>query len=169
MNTPKPDRHQRRKALLALAGLGAFTSLPHSWRRPVIDSVVLPAHAQTSVTPGAGSGGDTSDPGVPDDSSAVQDPPAAGVLRGLVSSASTKTSEGGPFEGAQVFITSMDGPGEYNTITNEGGSFTMDLPSGRYAVVVEAADHFTWSSFPDVITVNPGETVTENISILPSS
>jgi|GEM_PF-2370537 len=169
MQTPKPDRHQRRKALLALAGLGAFTSLPQSWRRPVIDSVVLPAHAQTSVTPAANTGSEVNEPEVPDDSSAVQDPPEAGVLRGLVASAETKKDEGGPFAGAQVFITSMDGPGEYNTITNEGGSFTVDVPAGRYALVVEAADHFTWSSFPDVITVNPGETVTENISILPSS
>ncbi len=42
----------RRRALLGLAGgvVGA-TQLPATWTKPVVDSVLLPAHAQTTVVP----------------------------------------------------------------------------------------------------------------------
>lgn len=60
MNEKKSDS-ERRKILKSLtAGSGALAlgkSLPDSWTRPVVDSVVLPSHAQTSaVPPGAGPG-----------------------------------------------------------------------------------------------------------------
>ena len=39
----------KRKTLQKLVGIGAFASVvPSSWIKPVISSVVLPAHAQTS-------------------------------------------------------------------------------------------------------------------------
>jgi len=45
--------HKRRKLLMAIAaGSGAVIAgkgLPESWSRPVVDSVLLPAHAQTSL------------------------------------------------------------------------------------------------------------------------
>ncbi len=42
----------RRRALLGLAGgvVGA-SQLPTTWTKPVVDSVILPAHAQTTVVP----------------------------------------------------------------------------------------------------------------------
>ena len=50
----KKSTESRRKLLKSIAaGSGAIVagkSLPESWSRPVIDSVMLPAHAQTSPT-----------------------------------------------------------------------------------------------------------------------
>ena len=50
--TDKKSRGSRRKLLKSIAaGSGAIVagkSLPESWSRPVVDSVMLPAHAQTS-------------------------------------------------------------------------------------------------------------------------
>lgn len=50
MNSKKPQNHDRRK-LLSLIGITgvAAGSIPASWVAPVIDSVILPAHAQTSM------------------------------------------------------------------------------------------------------------------------
>ena len=49
----KKSSESRRKLLKSIAaGSGAIVagkSLPESWTRPVVDSVMLPAHAQTSV------------------------------------------------------------------------------------------------------------------------
>lgn len=51
--TDKKSSESRRKLLKSLAvGSGAVVAgkaLPESWSRPVVDSMVLPAHAQTSV------------------------------------------------------------------------------------------------------------------------
>ena len=50
--TDKKSSESRRKLLKSIAaGSGAIVagkSLPESWKRPVVDSVMLPAHAQTS-------------------------------------------------------------------------------------------------------------------------
>jgi hypothetical protein len=47
------SNNPRRKLLKSIAvGSSVFVtgkSLPNSWKRPVVDSVILPAHAQTSV------------------------------------------------------------------------------------------------------------------------
>ena len=44
--------NNKRKMLKRIASVGAaVTIVPTSWIKPVINSVVLPAHAQTSVTP----------------------------------------------------------------------------------------------------------------------
>ena len=52
--TNKKSSESRRKLLKSItAGSGAIVagkSLPESWSRPVVDSVMLPAHAQTSTT-----------------------------------------------------------------------------------------------------------------------
>jgi hypothetical protein len=52
--TDKKSSESRRKLLKSIAaGSGAIVagkSLPESWSRPVVDSVMLPAHAQTSPT-----------------------------------------------------------------------------------------------------------------------
>ena len=53
----KKSSESRRKLLKSIAaGSGAIVagkSLPESWSRPIVDSVMLPAHAQTSPTPPA--------------------------------------------------------------------------------------------------------------------
>ena len=53
--TDKKSSESRRKLLKSIAaGSGVIVagkSLPESWSRPVVDSVMLPAHAQTSPTP----------------------------------------------------------------------------------------------------------------------
>ena len=52
--TDKKPNGSRRKLLKSIAaGSGAIVvgkSLPESWSRPIVDSVVLPAHAETSPT-----------------------------------------------------------------------------------------------------------------------
>jgi hypothetical protein len=54
--TDKKSNKSRRKLLKSIAaGSGAVVaakSLPESWNRPVVDSVMLPAHAQTSPSAG---------------------------------------------------------------------------------------------------------------------
>ncbi len=52
--TDKKSNERRRKLLKSIAaGSGVIVagkSLPESWSRPIVDSVMLPAHAQTSLT-----------------------------------------------------------------------------------------------------------------------
>ncbi len=51
----KPGESRRKLLKSIAAGSGAIVagkSLPDSWSRPVVDSVLLPAHAQTSTTSG---------------------------------------------------------------------------------------------------------------------
>lgn len=43
------NRRRLVQALILASGAGAARSLPDQWARPVIDSVMLPAHAQTST------------------------------------------------------------------------------------------------------------------------
>lgn len=169
MDKNQRQRDQRRRALLALAGVTAFSSLPNSWRRPMVESVVLPAHAQTSPGITASTGAVTTPPEPPESEGETQTPPADGVLRGLVATNATKKDEGGPVADAEIFMTSMDGLGDYTVKTNQDGMFSTSLPAGRYAVVIEADGYYTWSSFPDVMTVVSGEPLTENITLLPSS
>lgn len=54
--TPKT----RRKTLVALAGAGVIWSIPSGWHKPLVNSIILPAHAQTSP---------------PDDEPPVDEPP----------------------------------------------------------------------------------------------
>ena len=44
--------NKKRKSLKRLAGVSTLAALaPMSWTKPIINSVVLPSHAQTSTTP----------------------------------------------------------------------------------------------------------------------
>ena len=45
-------RKTLRKLLVGGGVLGAAGSLPDTWSKPLVDSVLLPAHANTSATPG---------------------------------------------------------------------------------------------------------------------
>ena len=48
-----PQNSPKRKTFKALLGAGAaVTLLPGQWKKPVVDAVLLPAHAQTSTDPG---------------------------------------------------------------------------------------------------------------------
>lgn len=66
----------RRRLLAAIGGvtvLGAAS--PVSWKKPVIDSVILPAHAVTSVAASASSGDVRTEPEVPVDDTPPEEPP----------------------------------------------------------------------------------------------
>ncbi len=59
--TKKPTKMDRRTVLLGMvAGAVSLTHLPSQWVKPVVDMVILPAHAQTSVLP------EPQEPPVPD-------------------------------------------------------------------------------------------------------
>ena len=64
--TDTNDKNSRRSLLkkLAVGGI-AGAALPTQWSRPVVDSVMLPAHAQTSDSSvyGGGGGGPVAGPG----------------------------------------------------------------------------------------------------------
>ena len=56
MNNDKSNESRRKLLKTIAAGSGAIVagkSLPGSWSKPVVDSVILPAHAQTSPAPPA--------------------------------------------------------------------------------------------------------------------
>ena len=71
--TDKKSNDSRRKLLKSIAaGSGAVVAgkaLPESWSKPIVDSVVLPAHAETT---------DDTDPGGP----AVSPAPGSALARG---------------------------------------------------------------------------------------
>jgi len=50
---PSGDRRKTLKTLLVGSGvaLAAGKTLPDKWTKPVVDSVILPAHAQTTTPP----------------------------------------------------------------------------------------------------------------------
>lgn len=60
-NSKAPVDKKRRGALkvagTSAAGIVTAASLPSQWQKPILDSIVLPAHAQTS--PGTGTDGGT--------------------------------------------------------------------------------------------------------------
>jgi len=51
MSEAKPVLYRRRLIMATLAGIAAAQQLPKSWVRPVVTSLVLPAHAQLTRTP----------------------------------------------------------------------------------------------------------------------
>ena len=76
MNTttdPKDSSQEQpratRRTLLRAAGIGAvgltgISQLPEKWKRPLAESVLLPAHAQTTGGGAGGAGGSSSGGGV---------------------------------------------------------------------------------------------------------
>jgi hypothetical protein len=80
----------RRSLFKALAGAGAAAAaavaLPQRWTQPVVDSVLLPAHAQATSTIFGGTGLTVVDAGTPGDTRYAQGP-AQHLLESLVPSA----------------------------------------------------------------------------------
>jgi hypothetical protein len=54
----KNNKFSRRRALkiVASGAVVATIALPSKWTRPVVESIVVPAHAQASPTPTTGTG-----------------------------------------------------------------------------------------------------------------
>jgi hypothetical protein len=117
----------RRKLLKTIAAGGgvvvAGKSLPDSWTRPVVDSVMLPAHAQTS--PGSGTGGGTG---------------GGGTGSCLVTGDYCAGQGTGAGAGSMVIRVSADGtiavfignqvPGTDSIDPTTGGSFAVVINSG---------------------------------------
>lgn len=51
MSTPQPERTRRHVLRVALAAGVAATALPGAWTRPLVETLDLPVHAQTSGVP----------------------------------------------------------------------------------------------------------------------
>jgi len=71
----KPDQHQinQRRKLLGIIGVGGLVS---AWHKPIINSITLPAHAQTSTnTPTVTTTGSVSSMAIPDQTSINIDVP----------------------------------------------------------------------------------------------
>jgi len=84
--SPEQDNKRRRLLKTLTTGSVAGAMLPSSWSKPVIDTIVMPAHAQPSsgqVTGGGGGGGVASGPGPAPAGQSVLDffisPASAGV------------------------------------------------------------------------------------------
>jgi len=57
MSNKELSRRRLLKKLAAGSGaLGAVSALPEKWRKPVVDSVILPAHAATTTAPASCNG-----------------------------------------------------------------------------------------------------------------
>jgi len=66
-DTPRPEnerRHALKRALLVGGIAGGASALPASWKRPVIDSIILPSHAETTTPEAANLG--TEEPPAPE-------------------------------------------------------------------------------------------------------
>ena len=184
------NNHRRREALVVVAAVCAGGAMPATWRKPLVDSVITPAHAQTSVVPDppASQPGDNPDPD-PNPNPPVIDPPtpdpgpdpdpdpgpqppvsnAPGTLTGFVTARAQNSKDTWPVDAVEITLTSMDDGGVYSIVSGGGGLYTMDLPPGRYAISARKDGFYNWSLYPDVVTINPNGISTQNITLVSSS
>ncbi|MDZ7842411.1 MAG: hypothetical protein U5R46_16555 [Gammaproteobacteria bacterium] len=136
-NTTQQDQNEpRRRLIKALASGGGIVAtgslLPTSWRTPVIDSVVLPGHAQTSCSPQD----DEYDLNPGESTGSV---PAPGVLEN--ESCQTVTDFGNlmELEGGSVTSLNVNADGSFDYEVSERGtrfSFEYTTESGETATVI---------------------------------
>lgn len=140
-NLTLPENRGRRRLLKALAGVGVLTAaaaLQPRWTRPIIGSIVLPAHAQTSgVTPtqvtcepfigpvGQGSAsrpcGSIGPNGIFASSALLTPNPGAGVAVQLI------VSRDGVPDSPITFFTDVDGRVSYDNLDfNLAGTYLVE-------------------------------------------
>ncbi len=148
LQTEMSLKDSRRNALKKLTGIGvisgATAALPNGWVKPVVDAVVLPAHADCTPTP------ENPDP-CPD-----PDPPTLEA----VSENITTPNPSGNIGTFRVTITSPDATAEnpitINSLTPSSGSF-IDFTPG---VQVGAPLVVTWISDPGFVDGTTGIVLT---------
>lgn len=129
----------RRAVVPAIAGVVAVGSMPSTWRRPLINSVLLPAHAQTTT--------------------AVNDP--QWVLSGLSTQLAVPSGETLPVESYSRLKFSGCGliPGSNLTIT-----VTAEIsPSGVLPLITAATLTVPSGTFDSFIPVDAGAVVVTSI------
>lgn len=116
-----------------IGGLGAAAV----WQTPVIASLALPAHAQTSpVLPGAGASSSTSST-----SSSGSTPPGSGASSSTGGSTSSTSSTGGSTSSSTGGSTSSSSTSSSGSSSSSGGSGTNTCGGGKGEIVVNTAFH----------------------------
>jgi len=85
-----------------------------------------------------------------------------GSLSGIVSDRETSH----PIEGAQVFLFNPTWGYTFRAITAEDGSFAIPAPAGEHQVSADARQFS--ASLPLTVTLLPGETSNQNLSLTPA-
>jgi len=160
----------RRKLLRGVvAGGGAIMAgktLPDNWSRPLVDSVVLPVHAQTSINSFTGN---TSQTAVTPDSRVAQ------LMNNMVSAAE---ANGYPIYTASSICIKADGPGtvSVDALIHDDGGNTMDasvagVPVGGSLVPMSVAacavprQNSVFQTLGLIQDAHAGEGVTQSIDV----
>lgn len=120
--------NSRRKVLLGLGGgVAGATQLPKTWSKPVIDTILLPAHAQTTATTGFG--------GTGDELNALNMPTRQNMLSNIISPA---MADYGVFP-EQLYVTEIsDGAFEAYVLFEEMGYKKELIEEASYGGVYKA-------------------------------
>ena len=154
----------RRKVIGSLAVVGGVSAMPTSWVKPVVNSVILPVHAQTSATDSPTTESEESNP-----------PPV--TSQGLILS-TTQTQAGSPltiqinstgpdFSGGNFLINtdimSIPATGDDNIIVLDAEFSDSDGSTTQIPIPVSAlepGDQFTTPALSDSLSNNFTITVT---------
>lgn len=104
----------RRKLIKTLAAGGGITVAPSHWKTPVVNSLMLPAHAQTTL---------------PTDAVCSVDPGLTAVCPDTVTNYYRITAEGGDCDIELIAPTSLDAPGVFLARVQADPSITLELQS----------------------------------------
>ena len=149
----KNSKDSRRKLLKSIAaGSGAVVagkSLPESWSKPVIDSIVLPAHAATTDDTGSGGPGvtTTGNPSTTPQLTTTPDPccEIAETYCGVIGNDVADIDITVTIDGAvSIVVYSGREPARAVTsVTCSGGSFSVDSSDGRTVTGTVGCGHVT--------------------------
>ena len=142
--TDKKSSESRRKLLKSIAaGSGAIVAgkcLPESWSKPVVESVMLPAHAQTSMASFSGSNSN-------DQGSISPDSQFARTLDAMVSEAHASYED----EAQSCIQQNGDGTVRVDCIIGDGGDRFMKLNAQSVTVGGSAVAMSGESCFVDML------------------
>ncbi len=146
MNDTSSDQEitsQSKRKILASIGvtsgvLGAST-LSHNWVKPVVNSVVLPAHAQTTPPGGTDAPG-TDAPGTdaPGTDAPGTDAPTGPMIMVVSESADSRVNDGGEIE---YYVSLSDIPSETVTVTVSSVSTDAGLAFAPVSLTFTRADY----------------------------
>ena len=172
LDTEMDDKSGGRRNLLKKVGvssgaLAAGSVLPKTWVKPVLASVALPAHAQTSEPGGSPVGGTTAAPV----GGTTAAPPTTTLPPCILTSVTAIENASGSF----VHTTSLSGLNTSSQVTDVMGgpefsqfqAFTQDCPDGTEITLV--IDIPTGMMLGSSIAANVMATVTAGVATFPAT